>query len=122
MVYGVRVDSLGAFTLKTKQDAFNNMTSEVFSEHLNQEEGFVAKLGPGDLILIPTGYLYSSVNTASENMIVRWLYCDEACEGEYQRCLSSAMLLIAANPELNQGDFQKIVAIFQERGAQAKTR
>ena len=122
MVYGVRVDSLGAFTLKTKQDAFNNMTSEVFSAHLSQEEGFVAKLGPGDLILIPSGYLYSSVYTASENMIVRWLYCDEACEGEYQRCLNSAMLLIAANPELNQGDFQKIVAIFQERGAQAKTR
>ena len=77
------------------------------------------KLRVGDVILIPTGYLYSPVNTASENMIVRWLYCDEACEGEYQRCLSSAMLLIAANPELNQGDFQKIVAMLQERVAQA---
>ena len=122
MVYGVQVDSLGGFTLKTKQDAFNNMPSEAFSAHLSQGEGFAAKLGPGDLILIPTGYLYSSVNIASENMIVRWLYCDEACEGEYQRCLSSAMLLIQTNPELNQGDFQKIVAILQERGAQAKTR
>ena len=123
MVYGVHLDSLGGFTLKTKQDAFNNMPPEVFSAHVSQEEGFAAKLGPGDLILLPTGYLYSLVNTASENMIVRWLYCDEACEGEYQRCLSSAMLLIAQNPELNQGDFQRIVAILQERGAaQAKTR